>query len=157
MRWSACRVLVIAGLLVAGCAAENPDLPRFGAAAASFPALAPGAARFYVYRLLDPNDPSLGTIVYLNGKDVGFSRTGTVFFRDVPPGPYFITVLSRGQYPDQFKNVVAHAGQTWYVRIGVPAPSWSCDAPACRGDTFVVQIVDPRTAEADMAPLALAP
>jgi len=157
VRWSIRCILVIAGLLLAGCVTESQNLPRFSAVAASLPPLAPGMTRFYVYRLLDPNDPSLGTIVYLNGKDVGFSRTGTVFFRDVPPGPYSITVLSRGQYPDQFKNVVAQAGQNWYVRIGIPPPSWSWDTPDARGDTFVVQIVDPRIAEAEMAPLALAP
>jgi hypothetical protein len=157
MRWSTRCILVIAALLLVGCVTENPDLPRFNVAAASLSPLSPGTTRFFFYRLLDPNDPSLGTTVYLNDKDVGFSRTGTVFYRDVPPGPYSVTVLSRGQYPNQFKNVVAQASQNWYVRITTPAPSWSCDPPGCRGDAFVVQVVDPRTAEAEMAPLALAP
>ena len=151
------RLFLVLTLALAGCVAANPHLPTYASAERSLPPPALGTARLYFYRLLDPNDPQLGTTVMLNEKPIGFSRTGTVFYRDVAPGSYLVSVLSRGQYPFQFKTVQVQAGQVWYFRIE-SLPSWSgCSSGKgdCRGDTFVVAIVDPRQARIEIAPLGL--
>lgn len=149
------RLLVVLVLALAGCIAQNSTLPVFATAERSLPPPAPGTARLFFYRLLEPSEPALGTTVMLNEKPVGFSRNGTVLYRDVPPGNYFVSVARSGPYPYQFKTVQVAAGQTWYFRIESLA-SWSCSGkPTCRGDTFVVAIVDPARARAEIAPLGL--
>lgn len=152
------RLFLVLALVLTGCVAENSLLPTYASAERNLPPPAPGMARLYFYRLLDPSDPSLGTTVMLNGKPVGFSRNGTVLYRDVPAGSYFVSVLSRGQYPHQFKSVQVQAGQAWYFRIE-SLPSWAGCGSAkgdCRGDTFVIVVVDPRQARVEIAPLGLA-
>jgi Protein of unknown function (DUF2846) len=150
------RLLLALTLVLAGCVAENSSLPTYASAERNLPPPAPGTARLYFYRLLDPSDPELGTTVMLNEKPVGFSRNGTVLYRDVAPASYYISVASPGPYPFQFKTVQVQAGQTWYFRIE-PLASWSgCSGKGdCRGDTFVVEIVDPRQARVEIAPLGL--
>lgn len=151
------RLVLVLSLVLAGCIAQNPLLPTYASAERTLPPPAPGTARLYFYRLLDPSDPALGTMVMLNGQPVGFSRNGTVLYRDVQPGTYFVSVNSRGQYPFQFKTVQVQAGQAWYFRIE-SLTSWAGCASAagdCRGDTFVVEIVDPRQARIEIAPLGL--
>ncbi|MBU6507199.1 MAG: hypothetical protein KGQ82_06840 [Alphaproteobacteria bacterium] len=149
------RLLLVLALALAGCIAQNPTLPVFATAEHGLLPPAPGMARLFFYRLLEPSEPALGTTVMLNEKPVGFSRNGTVLYRDVPAGSYFVSVVSRGPYPYQFKTVQVAAGQTWYFRIESLA-SWSCSGkPTCRGDTFVVAIVDPAQARAEIAPLGL--
>src|SRR5208282_4738647 len=117
-------VLFLALALAAGslssCAAgpgPYPDLQLFTAVEANLPPPAPGLARIYFYRALSYYDTPEGTIVYINNQAVGYSRIGTVFYRDVNPGSYFISVLSRGAYPNQFKTIQVKPGQSWYVRI----------------------------------------
>lgn len=150
------RLFLTLPLVLMACATQNPDLPTYASAERSLAPPAPGTARLYFYRLLDPNDPQLGTTVMLNEKPVGFSRTGTVFYRDVPPGSYFISVLSPGPYPFQFKTVDVQAGQTWYFRIeSLPSWAFSGSRGGNRGDTFVVAIVDPLQARIEIAPLGL--
>lgn len=149
------RHLVFAlGLALAGCIAQNPDLPVFAAAEHTLPPPAPGMARLFFYRLLEPYQQPLGITVMLNEKPVGFSRNGTVLYRDVPAGSYFVSVASYSPYPDQFKTVQVAAGQTWYFRIE-SFSGWSCLRSTCRGDTFVVAIVAPAQALAEIAPLGL--
>ncbi|MGH7014186.1 MAG: DUF2846 domain-containing protein [Stellaceae bacterium] len=150
------HLLLALGLFLAGCIPQNPALPTFATAERTLPPPAPGMARLFFYRLLEPNEPALGTAVMLNGKTVGFSRNGTVLYRDVTPGSYFVSVASPGPYPYQFKTVQVQAGQVWYFRIESLA-SWSgCSVRGpCRGDTFVVAIVDPAQARVEIAPLGL--
>lgn len=150
------RLFLVLSLALAGCVVQNPDLPTFASAERSLPPPAAGTARLYFYRLLEPYEITTGTSVYLNGGAVGYSRNGTVMYRDVPPGRYFVSVLSRGQYPYQFKMVQAQAGQVWYFRIESLAGK-SCynggGVGACSGETFVVAIVDPAQARVEIAPL----
>lgn len=146
-------VLALA-LAVAGCIPQNPDLPVFATVESTLPPPAPGMARLFFYRLLEPNEPTPGISVLLNEKPIGFSRIGTVLYRDVPAGGYYVSVASYDPYPNQFKTVEIAAGQTWYFRIE-SFSGWSCQKSTCRGDTFVVAIVDPAQARAEMAPLGL--
>ncbi len=158
-------VLLLALALTAGslssCVARPgpyPDLQPFSAVEANLPPPASGLARIYFYRALSYYDLPEGTSVYLNQQTVGFSRIGTVFYRDVTPGSYFISVLSRGAYPNQFKTIQTKPGQTWYVRIESLA-SWSGDeAPSdARGATFTVNLINPAVAKQEIRALSYLP
>ena len=148
------RFVLIAALALTACVGAYDGTPKF-AGEATLPPLAPGLSRLFFYRELDYYDFELGTTVYLNRQPVGFSRTGSVFYRDMPPGNYFVSVLSRGAYPDQFKTVKIGAGQIWYFRINA-LQSWSdCyGGSSCRGDTFTVNVMDPAIARQDTLGLA---
>ena len=132
------RLLVVFALALAGCIAQNPDLPVFATAEPTLPPLAPGMARLFFYRLLEPYQHTLGITVLLNEKPAGFARDGTVLYRDVPASRYFVSVASDNPYPDQFKTVQVAAGQTWYFRIE-SFSGWSCLRSGCRGDTFALR------------------
>jgi len=159
-------VLLLALALAAGslpsCAVRPgpyPDLQPFSAVEANLPPPAPGLARIYFYRALSYYDLPEGTSVYLNQQTVGFSRIGTVFYRDVTPGSYFISVLSRGAYPNQFKTVQTKPGQTWYVRIE-SLESWSGYGGGdtdVHGATFTVNLINPAAARQEIRALSYLP
>jgi hypothetical protein len=156
-------VLLLALALAAGglesCAAPYPDQQPFAAVEANIPPPAPGLARIYFYRALSYYDTPEGTIVYINNQTVGYSRIGTVFYRDVPPGSYFLSVLSRGAYPNQFKTIQVKAGQVWYTRIE-SLESWSGYGDSgedIRGATFTVNIIAPPEAKQEIHGLSYLP
>jgi Protein of unknown function (DUF2846) len=157
-------VLLLALALAAGtlssCAKPYPDLQIFSAVEAKLPPPAHGQVRIYFYRLLSYYDVPDGTSVYLNDQTVGYSRIGTVFYRDVAPGKYFVSVLSRGAYPDQFKTIQVKPGQVWYIRIE-SLLSWSYSSGgggiSARGDTFTVNVVNPAAAEQEIQGLSYLP
>jgi hypothetical protein len=146
------RRLALALLLVLGACAQGP---KFAQVAPSLPPLPPEQARIYFYRYLEPYETLSWTTVYLNRQPVGNSAPGTVFFRDVPPGPYYISVRSEGVYPNQFKTVSVDPHQTLFVRIE-SLSSWDAggDRQEWQGDTFVVDIVDPRIGSSEIQNLA---
>ncbi len=145
-----CGFLVL--LLLAGCAAP---VPRFGAVAPSIPPVAAGAARIFVYRAFEPYETREMARVQLNGEPAGAVGNGAVFYRDVPPGQYAVTILGTEAYPNQFKTVVLRPGETAFARIELLS-SWSaCTSIINCYPTFVVRLVDPATASADMQSLAL--
>jgi len=151
----AAALFACALLALAGCA---PAGPPYDSVAATIPSVPQGAARIYFYRWLEPYETLAATPAMLNGTPVGVTRIGTIFYRDVAPGRYTISVRSQGLYPNQFKTVTIAAGQTMYVRIeslrtwvicggSVEGGSSSC------GDTFTVEIIDPAVAQAEMSGL----
>jgi Protein of unknown function (DUF2846) len=150
------RWFLIAALALAACAGQNPDLPAFASAQSSLSPPAPGTTRLYFYRLLEPYEIPSGTTVYLNGQATGYLRNGAVIYRDAKPGTYEMSVLSRGFYPHQFKTLTVAAGEVWYMRVE-SLLSLSCAGvkDSCRGDVFVVEIVDPTQARAEIASLGL--
>jgi Protein of unknown function (DUF2846) len=147
---------LIAALALAACVVQNPDLPAFASAQSSLPPPAPGMARLYFYRLLEPYEIPSGTTVYLNGQPTGYLRNGAVIYRDAKPGTYEMSVLSRGLYPHQFKALTVAAGEVWYMRVE-SLLSLSCTGvkDGCRGEVFAVEIVDPVQARAEIASLGL--
>jgi uncharacterized protein DUF2846 len=148
------RSVLLGALLLAACVVQNQNLPAFGTAESSLPPPAPGMSRIYFYRLLEPYEIPTGTIVYLNGAAVGYSRNGTVMYRDVPAGTYDVSVLSRGAYPYQFMTLTVASGQAWYVRIeSLLSLSCAGSRENCPGEVFTVQLVDPAQARLEMAPL----
>lgn len=143
--------MVALALALAGCAQG----PTFGEVAAGVPAPPQGQARIFVYRWLEPYVSTQWTTVYFNGLAVGNSGPGTVFYRDVPPGRYFISVRSVGLYPNQFKTVVVAPGDTVYARVET-LDTW---ATTRRGyfDTYVVSIIDPGRGRAEIEGLRYGP
>ena len=153
--------LVLAvGLLPACANGPYPDLKPYSTVETALPPPAPGMARIYFYRLLSYYDIQDGTTVYLNNQTVGFSRIGTVFYRDVTPGSYLLSVLSRGAYPNQFKTIQVAAGQVWYARIE-SLLSWSDTGGdlggSSRGATFTVNLIDPVMAKQEIHNLSYLP
>ncbi len=149
--------LVAILLALSACA---PAGPPYASVAATIPPVAPGMARIYFYRWLEPYETTTPSVAFLNGAPVGVTQTGAVFYRDVPPGQYTIAVQSDEIYPNQFKTVVLRPGDVAYARIeslrtwafcsNIGRPSGS--HTGCR-DTFVVQLMDPRVAPGEMGDL----
>jgi hypothetical protein len=118
-------------LIAAGCA-----LPLTATIAA--PQTPAGAARIWFYRGYEPpsgganySPASIPTIL-ANGTYVGPAPSGSVFYRDVPPGPYDITIPNLGGFPHQSAILDLLPGQQAFVKIVLtrgnnskPWQSWS--------------------------------
>ena len=152
--------LLLLVVALAGCAPEGPP---FASVAGMLPPVPSGEARIFIYRWLEPYETLSWTEAFLNGQPIGATHPGTVLYRDVPQGVYTISVHSDGAYPNQFKTVTLKPGNVIYVRVE-SISSWSvCGGGKGGGSgegcwsTFVVQIVDPQTAGAEMSRLPLIP
>jgi len=139
--------------LLCACQGPVPDLlagraqePRFSAA--SVPPLRGNVARIYFYRDYEPYESLSQPWIYLNGNRVGASIPGGIFYRDVPAGPYEITVDTTGIYTNQFKSVSLQAGETLYVKIE-SLRSWYDEAHFTH-DTFYVALIGPRLAQVEV-------
>lgn len=146
------RRVVFVLLCLAGCAAPGPP---FGAAAGAIPPVPAGMARMFIYRTLEPYETTQMANVYLNDQWVGASANGAVFYRDLRPGQYSITIPATEAYPNQFKTIVLRPGETAYVRIESLSTWTACTVIVNCYPTFVVRIVDPAEALAEMRALAL--
>jgi len=140
MRQLALLMLVGIGVVLAGCAGPG-NAPPF--IAVSIPPLPQGLARIYFFRDWEPYDSLSRPWIRLNGTPAAISEPGGVSFRDVPPGPYVISVDSQGIYFNQSKTALLGPGDTIYVKI---LSLWSWDRGfAWTRDTFVVALVwDPQ-------------
>jgi hypothetical protein len=150
------RSLIVAALslVAAGCAQQlHPT------ASISVPPIPAGEARVWFYRASDPYD-SVGTpYIRMNDVIVAISEPGGASYRDVPAGPYHITVDSYGKDFNQEKNVNLSAGQELYVKI-VSLRNWIAggggggDSGGGGDDfareTFYVWLIPPETARADV-------
>ncbi len=144
-RWLA--VLALGVLALVSCSTERLGRPG------SEPPPATGTARLYFYREFTPYGSPVWTAVSLNGRRVGDSAPGTVFYRDVPPGTYEIEVRSEKLYPNQFKTIAVQPGSTTFVKIQ-EQPHWG-QGRSWQGTTFVVLIVDPALGARETAALWL--
>jgi hypothetical protein len=157
-RWSGARVAmtrrtfaaVAPGLAVAllGC-----DSAPHGAldAVSGVPS---GLGRIYVYRENRFYDAQVWTAVSLNGGVVGSSAPGTVFYRDITPGRYVISARSDKLYPDQARTVLVEPGKSVFARI-TALPYYGKTALEWQGNTFVVEIMAPAVAQAQIGRLKL--
>lgn len=136
-------------LALAGCAQPATT------AAVGIPPVRPGAARIWVYRAYEPYAGKGLPAVDANGGYLGLAQLGGVFYRDVAPGPYHVTVESVGKDINQSANVELAAGQQAYVKI-VSLPSWveGGDRTVYERPTFYAWLMPPQVAEADVAQLA---
>ena len=105
-----------------GLAAWGPALAGAPSAAGVAPA-SPGTARIWIYREYEPYETLARPYVRLNGAIIGVSEPGAVFYRDVAPGTYTVTVDSEGIDVQQFVSVPVAAGQQAYVKV-LASASW---------------------------------
>lgn len=149
------RPLVL--LLLLAVAACTPPLPA-GTLHGALPPQPPGTARLVFYRTRIYYGAMEWMAVYINGRTTGVSQPGAVFYRDVAPGRYHLTMQTYGFYPNQFKTVTARAGDTFYVNIN-SVPRQVCyrgGVPVeCSDDAFVMTIVDPARGFKDIQGLKL--
>ena len=128
--------------------------------AAATPPIAAGMARIWIYRDLDPNLSLARPYVRLNGAVAGISEPGGAFYRDVPPGEYYVTVDSIGQDVGQWARVAVVPGQQIYVQVD-DLPHWDCGGGGNRGgggwcrDTFYTRLQLPEVGAAEVARLPL--
>lgn len=137
-----CVLLLV--LALGGCAEE----PSFAEVAKTLPPPAAGTGRIYVYRYLELYVEKSWTPVYFDGRYVGASVPGTVFFRDVPAGRHTVSALGRGRYPGEFATVTVAPGDAVYLRIG-EFDNLAAGAGG-RRNAFVVEIMDPAFARTDI-------
>jgi len=111
LRWI--RIAGIIGVLVAlcGCAKLPPT------SAVTIPPIPPGLARVWFYREDLPYVVRQRPYVRMNGAVVGISEDGGAFYRDVPPGQYYVTVDSYGTDINQFPYIALVPGQTAYLQV----------------------------------------
>jgi hypothetical protein len=122
--------------------------PAAGAAAPDGPP--PGYARIWVYRLYEPYVSLARPYVRFDGRIVAISEPGGAFYRDVPPGNYYVTVDSDGRDVNQFARVAIEAGQQIYVEVQA-LRYWDCGGPDMDGNewcrpTFYTRVQLPQTA-----------
>jgi hypothetical protein len=137
-------IALVAGLCA--CAAQ----PTAGSSA--IPKIPVGMARAWFYREDLPYNGFDRPYVRMNGAIVGISELGGAFYRDVSPGPYYVTVDSYRQYINQFPHVDLQAGETAYFQV-IEA-SGSSGVGAMRDyarPSFYVWLMAPATAEPEVA------
>jgi hypothetical protein len=148
------RVFRLAGaallLALAGCL--GPTAPYYPQVATTIPPVAPGQGRIYFYRDYEPYESVSRPYLYLNRQVVGISIPGGVFYRDVLPDTYEVSVYSPGAFPNQFKTIAVKPGDVFYAKIQ-SLRSWYSSSGVFRTferDTFVVAIMDPNQARAEL-------
>jgi hypothetical protein len=153
-------------MLAVAVAGFTPRAQAVGATSPAATRLAPvpaGEARIWVYRELQPYESLATPYVRFNGAVIGVSQPGAVFYRDVPPGTYAVTVDSQGTDANQFTTVAVAAGQQVFVKVLSDA-AW--DSGGGGGDhgggggswarpTFYTWQIQPQAAEAEIATMPL--
>jgi hypothetical protein len=86
-------------------------------ASVTIPPIPAGEARVWFYRPIDAYDSMATPYIRMNDTIVAVSMPEGASYRDVPPGPYHITVDSYGKDFNQDKNVQLGAGQELYVKV----------------------------------------
>jgi hypothetical protein len=140
-----------AGLLLTTVACAQPALT----AAVAVPPVPAGEARIWVYRDDGPYAGKGLPAVGMNGAVVGAAQLGGVFYRDVAPGHYTVTVESTGRDYDQVASLEMHPGQEGYVKI-VSNPEWVSggDTFTYERPTFYAWEIPPDKARAEIAHLS---
>src|SRR5271170_8044983 len=144
-------LLFAAGLLPIATAGAHADVPATRSAAV--PAIRPGYARIWVYRDFEPSESLNMTAVSINGAITGYAQPGGgVFYRDVLPGQYLVTVESYGRDTNQATRLALAAGQEAFVKIE-SLRSWSSsgDKTSIERDTFYARPIPPQLARTEMA------
>ena len=137
--------------LVSACAGGGPPGgPAFAQVAAQLPPVPPDRARIFFDRDYEPYESLGRPYVLLNGEVAGISEPGGVFYRDVAPGRYVVSVKSNTFYPGQDKTVDIRGGQTAYVKVE-SLRSYNSGDSMYDPDTFAVVVVAPEDGQRDIA------
>jgi len=147
------RILRLAGtvLLLALSGCLGPQAPLYPQVASTVPPVPSNQGRIYFYREYEPYESLSRPYLYLNRGIVGISIPGGVFYRDVPPDTYEVSVYSRGAFPNQFKTIAVKPGDVFYAKIESLRSWYSGNGviSTFEPDTFVVAIIDPNQARAE--------
>ena len=135
-------------LAMAGCAQPPPAAPYLATR------VAPGMARIWFYRDLNPNDIMATPYVRLNGTIAGVSEPGGAFYRDVPPGRYHISADSYYRDATLDRDVDVAPGAEVYAKV-VPLENTVQGGGVVGGgyrrDNFVVWLYPPEAARPAIA------
>jgi hypothetical protein len=147
------RALILAiALGLAACAGGGePPGTRFAQVAPQIPPVAADRARFFFYRDYSLYNSTQRPTITLNGAPVAISEIGGVSYRDMPPGTYVISVPYSAFYPYKDKTVTVAGGQTVYVKIQSNVYERNITLVDYEPDIFVVILVDPATAQTEIA------
>jgi Protein of unknown function (DUF2846) len=149
------RFLVLALLVVAAIAPP--------AYAQNFPGPAsPALARLYFYRLVESNQVTRWTGVFLNDQKIGDLGERSYFFRDVQPGTYKVGVTSDVPYQDQYRTVTVAPNSTTFIRVYfVPGYGIQFNAGSLNSGPTIYQpsvfgnrVMDPAVARQEMTGLS---
>ena len=147
---------IIVGIVFLATAACSQLPPT---ASVAVPPIPPGEARVWFYRDGGPYDGVGTPYLRMNEAIVGVSEPGGASYRDVPAGPYHITVDSYGKDFNQDQNVQLASGQELYFKI-VSLRNWVVGGGGGGNDggggdfardTFYVWGIPPEVARADVA------
>ncbi len=148
--WRALIVAVALGL--SACTGGGaPTGTRFIDVAAQIPPVPPDRARFFFYRDYSLYDSLQRPYITLNGQPVAISEIGGVSYRDMPPGTYVISVPYSAIYPNKDKIVTVAGGQTVYAKILTEKYEPNITLADYQADIFVVVLVEPAQAQAEIA------
>ena len=150
----ACALMPLLGLV----ACVHPPPPT---ASVTIPPIPAGEARVWFYRPIDAYDSMATPYIRMNDAIVAVSMPEGASYRDVPPGPYHITVDSYGKDFNQDKDVQLVAGQELYAKV-VSLRAWvdttsggGGDGSGANGDngrnTFYVWLIPSETARGEIA------
>jgi hypothetical protein len=147
------RALILATALgLAACAGGGePPGTRFAQVAPQIPPVAADRARFFFYRDYSLYNSMQRPTITLNDAPVAVSEIGGVSYRDMPPGTYVISVPYSAFYPYKDKTVTVAGGQTAYVKIQSDLYEPTETLVDYEPDIFVVVLVDPATAQTEIA------
>jgi hypothetical protein len=117
------------------------------------PPIPPGHARMWIYRDYEPSESLNMTAVSINGAVTGYAQPGgSVFYRDVPPGRYLVSVESYGRDTNQSTNLLLASGQEAYIKIeSLRAWSSTGERTSIERDTFYARPIAPQLARVEMA------
>ncbi len=143
-------------LAMAACVQAPPPT-----ASVAIPPIPAGEARVWFYRPIDAYDSMATPYIRMNDAIVAISQPEGASYRDVPAGPYHITVDSYGKDFNQDKNVQLAAGDELYCKI-VSLRAWVSTTSGGGGDsgggggdygrnTFYVWLIPPETARNEVA------
>jgi hypothetical protein len=122
--------------------------------------LSPGTARLWIYRDYEPYQTLARPYARLNGAIAGISEPGGVFYRDIAPGTYVVTVDCYGTDVNQFVSLAVAAGQQVFVKV-LASASWDAGGGGERSgsgwarDTFYTRQIQPEVAAAEIARVPL--
>jgi hypothetical protein len=153
MRTALSRALILAAAVgLAACVGGGePPGTRFAQVAAQLPPVPPDRARFFFYRDYSLYNSDQRPAITLNGQPVAISEIGGVTYRDMPPGTYVISVPYSAIYPYKDKIVTVAGGQTVYAKIQSEKYEPNITLIDYQPDIFVVVLVDPATAQTEIA------
>jgi hypothetical protein len=111
-RYRRCAAVTALLLIAASCVPQSPT------GAVTIPPIGAGDARLWFYRDGGPYETRQRPYIRLNGQIAGVSDPNEIFYRDVVPGHYSVTVDTYlGTQLDQFAEIDLAAGQEACVEV----------------------------------------